>query len=220
MSAPAHRAQFIIDDFTVLEGHSNVKHEFLDGEIRAMGGGTREHGAIAANVIGMLAAALRDRPRQAHTSDVRVRVVETGLDTYPDASVVCTPVELDRQDRLAVVNPVLLVEVTSPSSEAYDRGEKLDHHKRIPSLRSVPVVSHPERHVELWRRDDQQVWHLETYSADDTVVIADPGCELPVVARIHERESRPEAARGPPCRGIVTRTASGRSWPPRSRVSG
>jgi Uma2 family endonuclease len=180
MSEPARQAQFGIRDFTALEEYGNVKHEFLDGEIRATGGGTREHGAIAANVIALLAGALRGRPCQVHTSDVRIRVPATGLDTYPDASVVCGRALHDAEDSLAIVNPILLLEVTSPSSEAYDRGDKLEHYKRIPSLRVVLIASHRRSHVELWLRADERPWSKESFDAGEDVIVPEFGCALPV----------------------------------------
>jgi Uma2 family endonuclease len=115
-SGPAHR-KYSIREFLQLEGYSNVRHEYLDGQIYAMAGGTPEHGTYAANVIGLLTAALRDRPCRVQTSDVRIRVVATGLDTYPDVSVVCGQAERDKEDPDAIVNPIVLVEVLSPSTE-------------------------------------------------------------------------------------------------------
>jgi len=138
--AHAHERRFSIEDFVRLEQYSNVRHEFIDGQIFAMGGGTPTHGALAANVIAALATQLRGKPCRVHTSDVRVRVIKTGLDTYPDVSVVCGQAELDRDDPLAITNPVVLVEVLSPSTAAYDQGEKLSHYQRISSLREVLFV--------------------------------------------------------------------------------
>ena len=89
MSSLAAHAKFTIREFVLLEDYSNVRHEFLDGQIYAVAGGTPEHGARAANVIGLLIAQLHGRPCRVHTSDVRVRVGPTGLDTYPEVSVVC-----------------------------------------------------------------------------------------------------------------------------------
>src|SRR6185503_3374195 len=99
-----------------------------------------------------------------HSSDLRVRVRETGLTTYPDASVVCAPRELDPSDRNTVLNPRVLVEVTSPSSEDYDRGEKREQYQRIASLLEYVVVSHGERRIEVWRREGA-AWTQKTASS-------------------------------------------------------
>lgn len=135
-----------------------MRHEFFDGEIYAMAGGSREHAAISANVMLSLGAQLRGRGCQVHSSDLRVRVLETGLTTYPDVTVICSKAELDPEDRHTVVNPVLLVEVLSPSTAVYDRGEKLAHYQRIPSLREVVLVAHDERLIEVWRREGLGTW--------------------------------------------------------------
>ncbi len=150
-------------EYVRLEAYSNVRHEFLDGQIHAMAGGTPEHGTYAANLIVLLSTALAGRRCRVQTSDVRIRVQATGLVTYPDVSVVCGRAELDADDPNAVVNPTLLVEVTSPSTDAYDRGEKLGHYQRIPSLREVIFVAHDERRVDVVRRLADGSW--ATFSA-------------------------------------------------------
>ena len=99
-----------------------------------LAGGSPEHGTWAANVIGSLTAQLAGRPCRVQTSDVRIRVRASGLDTYPDVSVVCGHAELDVDDEHAIVNPTFLVEILSPSTQDYDRGEKLAHYKRIEGL--------------------------------------------------------------------------------------
>jgi len=117
-----------------------------------MAGGTPEHAAMAAEVIGQLRERLRGGPCRVFTSDLGVRVMETGLATYPDASVVCGPTLRDPEKKTNVTNPRVLVEVTGDSTEDYDRGEKLEHYKRIPTLEAVVVVSHRESLVEVWSR--------------------------------------------------------------------
>ena len=161
-SAGIHR--YTYRDYVVLEHDANVRHEFLDGDIYAMAGGTREHALICVNISGLLREQLRGQGCAAHSSDLRVRVLETGLATYPDVTVVCKPVERDPEDPHNVTNPTLVVEVTSPSTAAYDRGMKLAHYKRIPSLREILIVAHDERRIELWRRGDDGWSHREIHS--------------------------------------------------------
>ncbi len=175
---PAHR-RYTIGEFVRLEDYSNVRHEYLDGQIYAMAGGTPEHGARAANIIGLLAAQLRGKPRRVQTSDVRIRVKATGLDTYPDVSVVCGHEERDRDDPDAIANPVLLVEVLSPSTEEYDRGEKLDHYKRLDSLEEVVFVAHDEWRVDVIQKRGSE-WVSTTARKGESVSLASVGCELPV----------------------------------------
>jgi Uma2 family endonuclease len=157
MAAPAHRLDSTYAEYLALEASSNVKHEFLDGQIYAMTGGTPEHAALASAVTGLLFPALRRGRCRAYDSDLRVRV-PTGLTTYPDLTVVCGPSEHDAKDPQAVTNPTLLVEVLSRSTEAYDRGDKFEHYKSLPSLRQYVLVSYRDRSVEVWTRDAGDGW--------------------------------------------------------------
>lgn len=179
MTAPARR-RHTYHDYLVLERTANVKHEFLAGEIYAMAGGTREHAALAANVLSSLGPQLRGKRRQAHSSDLRVRVLATGLATYPDATVVCGRAETDPEDRNTVVNPTVAVEVTSPSTEDYDRGEKLDHYRRIPALREIVIVSHRERCIELFSRADDGEWRRTEARAGHAVSLGSIDATLEV----------------------------------------
>lgn len=158
MTVPAHRIRYDWADYLALEASSNVKHEFLDGQIYAMAGGTPEHAALAAAVIGLLFPQLRGRACRVFDSDLRVRVLATGLATYPDATVVCGSLERDPEDPNAVTNPTLIVEVLSRGTEEYDRGDKFEHYRRIPSLRQYVLVSHREREIEVWTRDPAGIW--------------------------------------------------------------
>lgn len=145
-------------DYVALEASSNVKHEFLDGRIYAMAGGTPEHAALAAAVVGLLSPQLRGGRCRIHDADLRIRVLATGLTTYPDVSVVCGPRELDPEDDNAVTNPTVIVEVLSRSSEAYDRGDKFEHYKYIETLRHYVLVSQNERRIEVWTREAADLW--------------------------------------------------------------
>jgi Uma2 family endonuclease len=145
-----HRYTF--QEYLALEEESPVRHEFLGGEIYAMAGVTPEHAALAAEVARQLGNAVQGSPCRVYSSDLRVRVRSTGLTTYPDVTVICGKLERDPESPTTVTNPVLLVEVTSDSTEAYDRSEKLEHYQTIPSLQTRVLVSHRERLVEAWER--------------------------------------------------------------------
>jgi Uma2 family endonuclease len=154
MSSTARQLHFTYAEYLALEEGSPVRHEYLDGEIYAMAGGSPDHAALAAAVIGALREQLPPGCRT-FTSDLRVRIPASGLSTYPDAAVVCGRSERATDDGLAVVNPVLLVEVTSASTEDYDRGEKLRHYMQIPTLREVLIVSHRGPRLTLHRREGE-----------------------------------------------------------------
>ena len=186
MSAPAHRIRHTYGDYLSLERVSNTRHEFLDGQIYAMSGGTPEHGALASAINGQLYPQLRERGCGAFTSDVRVRT-PSGLSTYPDISIVCGPIERDAEDRDAVTNPSVIVEVLSRTTEQYDRGDKLEHYKSIPSLRQVLLVGQRERAVEVWTRGESG-WS-RAVARDGEVA------ELAIGARLDVREAYDAAAR-------------------------
>lgn len=169
------------DDYLRVEEDSVIRHEFLDGRIWAMAGGTPAHGRICANVITQLNMALEARRCSVYTTDLRIRVRATGLATYPDVSVICGHLELDPDDpkRHTALNPSLLVEVLNPSTEEYDRGEKLEHYKQIASLEEVMLVHQDEHKIVVWRRAGQR-W-TATEHVDGVVPLA-IGCEVPVAA--------------------------------------
>lgn len=181
MTVEAQHASYTLEEYLQLEQYANVKHEYLDGAVHAMAGGSPEHGAITMRLGGALIPQLRGRGCTVYSSDVRIRVRATGLATYPDLSVGCGEREVDPLDPQALVDPVVLVEVLSPSTEAYDRGEKLRHYQRIPTLREVLLVAHDRREVEVQRRGGEG-WESELVGAGGTVELTSIGCRLEVDA--------------------------------------
>ena len=169
-------------EYIAAEVVSQVRHEFLDGDVWEMAGGTPEHGALAAALIRELGATLRGKPCRVYTSDVRLRVVATGLSTYPDVSVVCGGLDTAAEDPDAITNPVVLVEVLSDSTEAYDRGAKAAHYRRIPSLREHVLVAQDEPRVEVYRRADGGRWELIETRPGEVVELASLGVRLEVSA--------------------------------------
>lgn len=179
MTSPAHHIRYSWADYLALEESSNVKHEFLDGQIYGIAGGTPEHAAIAAALTGLLFAQLRGSRCRLHDADLRVRVLETGLATYPDVTIVCGARERHPEDPNAVTNPILLVEVLSKSTEEYDRGDKFEHYKRIASLREYVLVSHREREIEVWtRRTD--AWTRAVFRDGERAELASVSAQLDV----------------------------------------
>jgi Uma2 family endonuclease len=151
---------------------SGVKLEYCDGEIYAMAGGTPAHADLAASILRLLGNALLGKCRVS-SSDLKVRIDATDLTTFPDATVVCGDRELSSVDRHAVINPTVLVEVTSPSSEDYDRGEKLSQYKQLPSLRAVLLVSHRRPQVTVVART-QEGWQERELRSGEQVVLDAP----------------------------------------------
>ncbi len=152
MSTSGHQVHYTYAEYLVIEEFSNVKHEFLAGQMYAMAGGTPEHAMLAAAASGSLYGQLRGGRCRVADSDLRIRT-GTGLATYPDVTVVCGPIERDAEDRLAVTNPTLIVEVLSDRTEEYGRCDKFEHYKSLPSLRQYLLVSHRGPSVEVWTKD-------------------------------------------------------------------
>ena len=149
VSVRHHRHSF--RDYLAVEEISTVKHEFLDGEIYAMAGGTVLHAALSAAILAALHQQLGGRCR-VFSSDLRIRVRATGLASYPDVTVVCGATETDPESPDTVVNPTLVVEVLSPSTMDYDLGEKFEHYRQIPSLTAVIYVWQDRRRIEIRER--------------------------------------------------------------------
>lgn len=138
---------------------------------------------MAAEVIGQLREQLRGRPCRVFTSGLGVRVMRTGLATYPDSSVVCGPTVRDPEKKTNVINPRVVVEVTSDGTEHYDRGEKLEHYKQIPSLEAVVVVSQRDPRVEVWSRAaGSDTWGRVEVRAGGKAQLSALGCTLDVDA--------------------------------------
>lgn len=180
--ATAARQVFSFDEYLDLEEIARVKHEFLGGQVWAMSGGSPAHAGLAAKLTAMLTGALSGKPCRAFSSDLRIRATKTGLGTYPDVSVICGKLEIDPEDRKGhtVTNPKVLVEVLSPSTEAYDRGEKLAHYQTIDSLAEVVLVAHDRQQVEVVRREADGSWSRHVSAAAGTVRLESIGAELSV----------------------------------------
>jgi Uma2 family endonuclease len=159
MGLPRGHHRYTYADYVAVESESSTKHEFLDGEIYAMAGGSEDHSALAAQVLRALGNAIGDQPCRVHTSDLRLYVEAVGLATFPDGSVVCGGVQQHAPSpRATALNPMVLVEVTSDSSEDYDTGAKLEYYRTIPSLRDYIIISHRERRITIHHRNEDAGW--------------------------------------------------------------
>src|SRR5690606_22484704 len=126
----------------------------------------------------LLQAALADKPCRVLSTDVRVRVAATGLTTYPDLCVLCGALGTDPADRPAVLNPVILAEVLSETTEGYDRGSKAAHYRRIASLREYVLVAQDEPRIEVYRKNERQRWELIEARAGEHVELASLGLTI------------------------------------------
>jgi Uma2 family endonuclease len=183
-------------EYLARERLAEFRSEFYRGETFAMSGGSPRHSLIGTNALRELSAALRGRPCTAYNSDLRILISASGLYTYPDASVICGEIEFDDRFRDTVLNPTLLAEVLSISTEAYDRGKKFEHYRKIPSLRKYLLISQDRPAVERFARNPDDTWTLTVTSGlDQSIVLTAIGVTLSL-AELYEKvdfsaETRP-----------------------------
>jgi Uma2 family endonuclease len=192
MSNPVQRL-FSYDEYLALEAESLEKHEYLQGEVLGMGGGTPTHAALASQVTLAIGPALRDGPCRLYSSDLRVCVEDTGLTTYPDLTVICGPLRPAPHDANAATNPTVLVEVLSPSTEAFDRGEKFAHYRQIPSLHDYVLVGSEVARVEVYHRLGDGSWRLTMAETGASVRVESLGLDLAVDALYEGIELAPRS---------------------------
>jgi Uma2 family endonuclease len=176
------------EEYLALERAAETKSEYLDGEIIGMTGASRRHSLIALNIGSELNQQLEDRPCEVHGSDLRVLVAARRLYTYPDVIVVCGELALTDRYRDTLTNPTVLVEVLSPSTEAYDRGAKFGHYRTLDSLREYLLVSQSQPRVDHFtRQDDGSQWLLSSVGdLAATIVLPSIQCQL-AMNRIYKK---------------------------------
>jgi Uma2 family endonuclease len=152
-TSPRSRHRYSYEEYLAYERDSGMKHEYDDGEIYAMAGGSRRHNALASRISAALESA-RKPSCVAFQSDQRIRILATGKTTYPDASMVCGSIEGDPADPAGatITNPMLIVEVLSPSTEQDDRGDKWQHYQLVPALQEYVLISQSHPRIESYRR--------------------------------------------------------------------
>jgi Uma2 family endonuclease len=170
-----------------IERAAEYKSEYYQGEMFAMAGAKWNHNLIVAHLISQLDQQLRSRPCSVTPSDMRVRVSATGLYTYPDVAVVCGEPQFLDGHRDTLLNPTLIIEVLSPSTEAYDRGLKFENYRSIETLRQYLLVSSDRIHADLYTRQPDGGWLLT--SADGpagTLSLASVNCQV-ALADVYEK---------------------------------
>lgn len=179
------------EQYLEIERKAEFKSEYVSGQIFAMAGGTLEHSAIGTNIAGELRSSLRGEPCQVFNSDLRITIMQTGLKTYPDVTVVCGEPHRHPLDKDSIINPTVLFEVLSDSTEAYDRGGKWAHYQRLDSLQEYVLVSQNEPRVERYvRQPDGQWLYSRTDGLESEVSLTSIGCRLPL-AEIYARITFP-----------------------------
>jgi Uma2 family endonuclease len=183
MAAPSTATRLSENDYLSIERAASFKSEFFAGEMFAMAGGSPMHSLIAANLIRELGTKLKGSPCRPFTSDLRVKVEASGLYTYPDVSVICGPLQFAADTEDTVINPVVLIEVLSDATEAYDRGEKFRHYRQMPSLQEYLLVSQRLPRIEHYLRRPGDEWTLRTAESKEATL---PLPSLEVTLQLNE----------------------------------
>jgi Uma2 family endonuclease len=172
-------------EYLEIERKAEIRSEFIAGRIYAMAGASRRHNLIAGNMLAALKTQLRGKPCESYMADMRVKVSPTGLYTYPDVIVVCGQPQFEDAFVDTLLNPTLLVEVLSETTEAYDRGEKFPQYRNLDSLREYVLVSQNKLRVENYLRDGERWVLSEVHVLGESVSLASIGCEI-ALATIYE----------------------------------
>ena len=174
-------------EYLAQERAGEVRHEYYAGEVVAMVGASREHNLIAGGTYTSLYVQLRKRPCEVYMNDMRLMIGPLGKYTYPDITVVCGEPRFadDYIDNL--LNPTVIIEVLSPSTEAYDRGEKFEHYRTIDSLREYLLIAQDRYHIDHFVRGDAGYWVLrDAAGLAASIALASIGCEL-ALADVYEK---------------------------------
>ncbi|MBK1990518.1 Uma2 family endonuclease [Sphaerospermopsis aphanizomenoides BCCUSP55] len=166
------------EEYFVWEEKQLLRHEYINGEVYAMSGGTQNHGRIASNFIFIVKGHLRGSGCQVGNSDCRVNILETKDYVYPDVSVTCD--ERDRTAIQAIQYPCLIVEVLSPSTASYDRGDKFRLYRRNPSLQDYVLVDAEKIAIDLYRKNDRGNWEIFNYQPGDNIELRSIDLSFPI----------------------------------------
>jgi len=180
MATVAVQPQVTPEAYLALERQSGERSEYLNGQVSAMTGASLAHNAIGVNVVLSLGAQLKGKPCSVYVADMRVKVSATGLYTYPDVIVVCGEPQLEDAEADTLLNPTVLIEVFSPSTEAYDRGEKFAHYRRLPPLQEYVLIGQDRVRVEHFARQGDQWVLTEVDDLTDSIRLRSIDCQLAI----------------------------------------
>jgi Uma2 family endonuclease len=194
---PQMKSVLTPEEYLALERQAETKSEYWQGEIYAMSGASRWHNLVAFNLAVVLGPQLKHRPCEAYSSDMRVKVTRAGLYIYPDVTVVCGKAEFEDRELDTLLNPTVIIEVLSPSTEAYDRGAKFEFYRSLESLSDYLLVSQTSPTIEHYTRQPDDRWLLTAYKGLAVVApIASIGCELRLTD-VYDKVTWPAEELGP-----------------------
>ena len=195
---PQHR--YTLEEYLALERESEVRYEYWNGEVCAMSGGTLHHDRIMSNVFELLRTQLRRKGCEVFTNNMQIKVPAAPPYRYADGSVVCGQVEVERfNNNDLLLNPVLLWEVLSPSTEAYDRGDKFTYYKSIPSFCEYLLIAQHRPHITHYVKQQDNAWaYEEVNDLDDSLSLPSIECILRLSDVYRDVEFTPQRSLQPP----------------------
>ena len=187
MTALPQDNYYSVEDYLAMERASEIRNQYVDGEIFAMTGASLKHNVIVANALASLHTQLRKGSCTVYPSDMRVKVVKTGLYTYPDISVVCGKPQLEDDHVDTLLNPIALIEVLSPSTEKFDRGETFQNYRKMDSLQDFLLIAQHEPRIEHFSRTEAKKWDFTDASElDSSIKIPSIECTL-LLSDVYEK---------------------------------
>ena len=183
MGLPATKNRYTIDEYLVLERAAEFRHEYDNGEILAMSGGSPSQSFIITNFLRVVGNTLIGKPCRIAESNLRIAIARNAKYVYPDASIICGPLQFDLNDKLqhTVTNPRVIIEVLSPSTEAYDRGEKFNSYREIESFEEYILISQDHARYESILRQPDGAWtFLVCEGLESTAKIRCLNIEIPM----------------------------------------
>jgi Uma2 family endonuclease len=179
MSTQPQRSFLTPEDYLAIERKAEFKSEYFNGEMFAMAGARRPHNRIVSNIIRVIDTQLLERDCNIYPSDMRVKIEKINKYTYPDVVVTCGKEILEDDEMDTLLNPILIIEILSAYTEAYDRGEKFQHYQFIQSLAEYILITQDAIRVEQYMRQSGRTWLYSEYqSLDDVIKLESIGCEL------------------------------------------
>lgn len=179
MSAqPKHK--WTVEEYLAFERDSEERHEFYEGEIFALTGASENHILITTNIVITLGSQLSKNPCKVYATDMRVRVSKSGLYTYPDVAVICDKPQFTDETPPSLINPILIIEVLSPTTENYDRGKKFQHYRKVESLQEYLLIAQDTPRIEHYVRQADGRWLLFSDKSElsEAVELPSIGCNL------------------------------------------
>lgn len=193
------RSRLTPEEYLAIERAADHRSEYFAGEMFAMAGASETHVTIAANTLALLVVQLKGRPCKAYGSEMRLKVSATGLYAYPDLMVVCGPLLFDDERRDTLLNPTVLIEVLSDSTEAYDRGRKFGHYRTIESLSDYLLIAQDQPRIEHFARQPDGSWLYTPHDGlNQEAAISSIGCRLPLADVYDKVEFAREGEEGRP----------------------